>query len=139
MRSGRIEHMTITLSDGAVSVELPDDLLWIDEHAWTPVEQTVSTSITGAAIVDIGTRVNGRPITLEGDADHAWMRYDVVAQLKAWAAVAGKQLTLTIRATSFDVIFRHQDRPAVDVQPIIDYAEPAAQDSFFGTLKFTEI
>lgn len=131
--------MAISITDGLTTVTLPDDLIWTDRHAWSPVEQTVATSITGAALVDLGTRQNGRPITLSGDERHAWMTYAVVDQLKAWADVAGKQLTLTIGATSFDVLFRHHDRPAIDVNPVVDFNTPDAQDFFFGTLKFMEV
>jgi hypothetical protein len=131
--------MAITLSDGTTTVTLPDDILWVDRHSWTPVEQTVATSITGASIVDVATRVNGRPITLQSDEEHAWMPYSDISQLKVWGAEAGKELVLTIGATVFDVIFRHQEKPAIDVYPIIDYNAPDSQDWFYGTLKFTEV
>lgn len=131
--------MTITITDGATSIDLPFDLLWIDQHSWSPVEQKVATSITGAAIIDAGTRLNGRPVTLEGDERHAWMPYSTVQQLKAWAAVADQQLTLIVRGVVMQVMFRHQDRPAVDVRPLLDYAAPDAADFFYGSLKFMEI
>jgi hypothetical protein len=98
----------------------------------------VATSITGAAIIDVATRVNGRPITLEGDVNHAWMAYAIVSQLKVWAAIAGKTLTLNLRGTAFSVVFRHHDQPSVEVTPVIDYAAPDALDYFFGRLKFME-
>lgn len=131
--------MSITLTYSGTTVTLPADTLWIDRHSWSPVEQTVSTSITGAAIVDVGTRLNGRPVTLVSDAEHAWIPYSDISQIKAWADVPGRELTLGIDGITLNVMFRHQDKPAVDVQPVIDYATPAAQDWFFGTLKFTEI
>lgn len=40
----------------AVVVTLPDDLLWSDEHAWTPVMASVSYLITGALLVQSATR-----------------------------------------------------------------------------------
>lgn len=131
--------MAISLTDGTVTVNLPDDLLWSDEHSWSPVEQSVATSIAGAALIDVAVRVNGRPITLEGDEEHAWLLYSVVDQLKAWAAAPGKQLLLTLRSTTFDVVFRHQDAPAIEVTPVVDFNAPDAQDFFYGALKFMEI
>lgn len=131
--------MANTLSDGATTVSLPDDMLWVDQHSWSPVEQTVNTSITGASIVDVGTRINGRPITLQSDQQHAWIPYSVISQIKAWGLVAGKQLTLGIGTSTFQVIFRHHDKPAVDVFAIVDYNTPDATDWFFGVLKFTEV
>ena len=131
--------MAIILSDGVTSIDLPDDLWWADRHSWTPVEQTVATSITGAAIVDIGTRLNGRPITLQGDEEHAWIYYSIVSQLKAWGDIPGKLLSLTLAGTTYDVVFRHHEKPAIDVYPIVDYNAPDTQDWFYGTLKFMEV
>lgn len=131
--------MTITLSKAGTTVNLPSDLIWTDRHTWSPVEQNVSTSITGAAIVDLGERVNGRPITLEGDEGHAWFSYSLLSTLKAWAAEADTEMTLTIDGTGYTVLWRHQDKPALDVLPVVDYAIPDAQDWFYGALKFMEI
>ena len=131
--------MAITLSDGTTTIALPDDMFWADQHSWTPVEQSVATSITGAAIIDIGVRTAGRPITLFSDEAHAWMTYLVVTQLKIWAETPGKTLNLSLRSANFEVMFRHQEKPAVDVSSVIDYSTPDAQDWFFGTLKFMEV
>jgi hypothetical protein len=131
--------MAITLAYSGTTVTLPDDLLWTDRHTWSPVEQSVATSITGAGIVDIGTRINGRSITLAGSESSAWMAYTLIDQLKAWAVMPGITLVLTIAGTPYSVIFRHHDAPALDVTPVIDYNAPDAQDWFYGTLKFMEI
>ena len=40
-----------TLTDGTTTTTISDDLMWADEFAWAPVEQTVERSITGALIV----------------------------------------------------------------------------------------
>lgn len=131
--------MTISISDGTTTISLPEDMFWSDEYSWSPIEQAVATSITGAAIVDIGVRTAGRPITLVSDEQHAWMPFSIVTQLKAWRDTAGKQLTLSLRNANFTVMFRHQEKPAVDVTAVIDYNAPDAQDWFFGTLKFMEV
>lgn len=131
--------MVITLTNSATSVTLPEDLIWIDRHTWSPVEQSVTTSITGAGIIDVGTRTSGRPITLSGSETHAWMSYTVIDQLKVWAAMPGVEMTLSLAGTSFIVVFRHHEAPALDVSPVIDYNAPDAQDWFYGTLKFMEI
>ncbi|WP_247709250.1 hypothetical protein [Ralstonia solanacearum] len=52
---------------------LPDDLLWTDEHAWTPAVAAVSYLLTGAHLVESAARQKGRPITLVGAADMAWV------------------------------------------------------------------
>lgn len=35
------------------SVTLPDDLLWADEHAWTPAVAAVSYLLTGALLTQV--------------------------------------------------------------------------------------
>lgn len=131
--------MATTLTHSGTTVTLPDDMFWTDRHSWSPTEQTVSTSITGAALIDVGTRLNGRPITLVSDEGHAWITYSVIDQIKAWAAIAGCQMSLSIQGTTFSVVFRHHEKPAVDVRAVVDYNTPDAADYFFGTLKFMEI
>ena len=68
-----------------VALVLPDDLLWSDEHSWS---QTVATSaylITGALLIQSATRLAGRPITLVGAPDMAWVTRATVEQLRLWA------------------------------------------------------
>ena len=72
----------ITLTDGVDSIILHSDYQWIDEHDWHPVEQSVERGLTGALIVQLGTRLAGRPITLQPEDDSAsWMRYSTLAVL----------------------------------------------------------
>ena len=61
------------LATGVVLL-LPDDLLWSDEHAWTPATASVSYLITGALLVQSALRQAGRPMTLTGAQDMAWVR-----------------------------------------------------------------
>lgn len=131
--------MTISLSDGTTTLSLPDDLIWSDQHTWSPVEQRVERSISGALLIDSGLRIVGRPLTLEGSESAAWMPLATVSQLRAWAAVPDKTLNLNLRGSLFAVALRHHDAPAIDVKPVIDYAAPDAQDWFWGTLKLMEI
>ena len=42
----------ITLSDGTNTVELPEDLNWID-RTWSPVSQSFTRSVTGKAIIQV--------------------------------------------------------------------------------------
>ena len=131
--------MTIELTYSGTTIQLPADLIWTDRDSWSPVSQSVATSITGATIIDSATRLSQRPITLEGDDEHAWVRYSTVLQLRAWASVAGREMTLSIDGTSYSVIFRHHEPPAVNLRPIVSYAAPDTDDWFTGELKFMEI
>ena len=71
----RFESIPMQLKNlsNEVALPLPDDLLWSDEHAWTPAVATVSYLITGALLIQSATRQAGRPITLVGAPDMAWV------------------------------------------------------------------
>lgn len=102
--------MSITLSDGITTVALHKDLYWSDENSWHPVEQSKNYTLTGALVVMSAERKAGRHITLEPEDDgSAWMALSAVQSLRNWAAVPGKQLTLTLRGITHTVLFRHED------------------------------
>lgn len=130
------------LSD-EVALLLPDDLLWTDEHAWTPAVASTSYLITGALLIQSATRQAGRPITLVGAADMAWVTRSTVEQLRTWAAVpvgasAGRfELTLS-DARSFTVAFRHADTP-IESEPVLGFPARADTDFYRLTLRFLEL
>ena len=134
----------LTLADAAEPapniVSLPLDLQWMDEYDWLPIEQTEEYSLTGALIIDIGTRQSGRPITLAGDDETAWVSRTTVDALRAWAATPGQELTLTLPdARTFSVVFRHSDDPALVATPVVFSAPMEATDHYIITLKLLEI
>lgn len=132
--------MSITLSDGTLTVELNPDLFWVDESAWQPVEQRVERTITGALIVSVAAKTGGRPITLQPEDDRSgWMTRSTIEQLRNWAAVPGKSLTLTLRSTARSVIFRHHDGVAVDATPVVHFNDVDEGDFYRCTIRMMEI
>ena len=125
------------------TLSLPDDLLWSDEHSWSPVVSSVSYLITGSLLVQSATRQAGRAITLVGAADMAWVRRSIVNVLRDWAAlpldaVSGRfELTLQ-DSRVFTVAFRHADG-AIEAEPVTGF--PARSDFEFYriTLKLMQI
>lgn len=131
---------TITLADSEGTIALHKDLYWQDEFVWQEVEQTATRTITGAMIIQNGVKTAGRPITLVSeDGKSAAMSREVIVALRNWAAVPGKQLTLSIRGQSHNVIFRLQDAPAIDVAPWVHYDSVDDDDFYIGTLKFITV
>lgn len=126
------------LADSAV-LALPDDLLWSDEHAWTPAVAAVSYLLTGALLVESAARQKGRPITLVGAADMAWVTRATVNTLYAWAANPGSRFELTLAdGRVFTVAFRHHET-VIEAEPVTGF--PARHDADFYrlTLRLMEI
>ena len=126
------------LADGAV-LALPDDLLWTDEHAWTPAVASVAYSLTGALVVESATRLAGRPVTLTGAIDMAWVTRSVLTTLYAWAGVAptdtAGRFELTRRdGRVFTVAFRHADTP-IEAEPVLGFPAQAESDLYRLTLR----
>lgn len=130
----------ITLSDGTSTLELSPDLTWSDENNWFPVEQTAQRTITGALVISASTRIAGRPITLEPEDDSsAWMPHTSVATLRNWAAVPGKELTLTLRGVARQVVFRHHDGTGLEASPVKTYRDVQDTDFYTCVLRLMEI
>lgn len=129
----------ITLSYGGDVVFLPTDLYWSDEFSWSPVEQEIAYSLTGALLIDTGTRLAGRHITLESlGEDSAWAPRATLEALAAWSAVAGREMVLNLRGTPRNVVFRHQDG-AISAQPVVFYSDPDGADGHLASIRLMEI
>lgn len=126
-----------------VALPLPDDLLWADEHAWSPAVTAVSYLLTGALLVQSATRQAGRPITLVGPSDMAWVTRATVATLHNWAAAplaaASGRFELTLRdARVFTVAFRHADT-AIDAEPVLGFPAQSDTDFYRITLRLMQL
>ena len=126
-----------------VALPLPDDLLWADEHAWSPAVASASYLITGALLIQSATRQAGRPITLVGAPDMAWVTRATVEQLRMWTALAVSEATGRFELTLtdgrvFTVAFRHADS-AIEAEPVTGFPARASSDFYRLTLRFLEI
>jgi hypothetical protein len=125
------------------TLTLPDDLLWSDEHTWSPVVSSVSYLITGALLVQSATRQAGRDVTLVGAADMAWVTRSVVNVLRDWAALPLDEVTGRFELTLMDgrmftVAFRHADG-AIEAEPITGFPSRSDFDFYRITLKLMQI
>ncbi len=109
---------------------LPVYLFWQDETDWTPVQQTTEYSTTGALLIDLATKQAGRPITLVGDEQTAWITRATALALMAMAANPGKEMTLILHDRSFQVMFRHSDGKPIDAEPLVRISPPADDDYY---------
>ena len=126
-----------------VALVLPDDLLWTDEHSWSPTVASTSYLITGALLVQTATRQAGRHITLVGAPDMAWVTRATVEQLRQWAGLAlteasGRFLLTFTYGRAFTVAFRHSDT-ALEAEPVLGIPARADSDFYRLTLRFLEL
>jgi hypothetical protein len=142
---GRCESIPMQLKNlsNEVALLLPDDLLWSDEHAWSPAVAATSYLITGALLIQSATRQAGRPITLVGAPDMAWVTRATVELLRTWAAVPVGNTTgrfaLTLKdGRSLTVAFRHTET-AIEAEPVLGIPARADTDFYRLTLRFLEI
>jgi hypothetical protein len=125
--------MAITLD----SIALPDDLVWVDEFAYTPVIQELAWAVDGTLIIQQGIKLAGRTITLSGGENYGWITRATLLLVHA-KAIAGVTCTLTLSDSRvFSVKFR-QDNP-LEAHPVLDYASPDASDFYYITLPFIEV
>lgn len=105
---------------------LPNGLRWEDELGWSPIGQSAEYSIEGALIIQETAKLAGRPITLRGGRQWAWMQRDDLLDLKAALEDDEVELLLTLHdSRTFTVTSRHSDGQG----PIEAYPLPIVRDS----------
>jgi len=133
----------------AVDIQLPKDLEWIDEFTWSPIQQTVSTTLTGALVIQESKQKKGRPITLQGKDDMGWVARllgDTLMQMRDSIGLIMNIQHVHWNGSAygdvlydFDVMFRHYEPPVVDLESVLrfDGFEP---ESWYKvrSLKFME-
>lgn len=132
--------MSILLTYNGTTAQLTDRLQWTDEYDWSPVEQATEYSTTGALLVDVGIKLAGRPITLDGVETDAWISRALCDTLQAWAALPGATFTLTLRGVARPVVFDHAKKgfAAQPVWKLLDF-EAAPELLYLPTFRFLEI
>jgi len=142
---------TINLS----GVDLPINLMWTDRHSAPRVRQQVKQTIGGSIVVYSIPIVIGLPITLVADKDTGWMTGQQVQSLENLAFQAGATFVLTLTmdpvgtfgqsgyiagyTTTQNVMFRHNDAPALDIAPIVPRLNEEVGDYYTGTIKLITV
>lgn len=106
------------------TIVLPPDMQWADEFNWIARGATAKVTLTGSEIVQSGSLQAGRPITLQGGTDFAWLDYATVEALRTLATEGGTTYTLTFAdGRTFAVRFRAEDTP-VECTPVMHRVSP---------------
>ncbi|MBF0424334.1 MAG: hypothetical protein HQL66_00735 [Magnetococcales bacterium] len=122
---------------------LPDAIQWSDEHAWAPVTQEGVRTLGGSVAYWSTPLTGGRPITLEAHREVVWLTRAMVDALQAIAALPDAVFMLIWWDKSFQVRFRHQEPPAIDLRPCVPHNDrtpvPTWNDRYSGTVKLIEV
>lgn len=127
--------------EGTVIV-FSDDLEWVDEFEWTPVEQSKDYTIGGSLIIQEATKLAGRPITLKG-GNEVFVTRSQVTELNDEATISsGKSYTLTLPdGRTKTVAFDHGGSGAVEASaPSIFRQRTMQAASLYNlTIRFIEL
>lgn len=120
-------------------IHLPEGLVWRDLD-YCAIKQDAKQSITGRTILSRGREKDGRPITLTGTEQTAWLTRAQAVALSALRTEL-ERLTLVVNGTTFMVRFALHESDHFVVKPLWPDA-PADQDSdpyYVETIKLIEV
>ncbi|WP_422137693.1 hypothetical protein [Endozoicomonas sp. ALC020] len=107
------------------TITLPDDLLWINEFDWNPVEQSQDRSLTGGLLVQEQSKQSGRPIELSGGLDAGWVDRSTVVELQSLSELANKSMLLKLPdGRQFTVIFDRTNGSPIEARQVLPSAYP---------------
>jgi hypothetical protein len=131
--------MPNTLTKGATTLTLHPQLTWPDEFAWSAVAARQERGAGGALFLDLGVKLSGRPITLDGRG-RAYDTRGLAKALRAWTDDPAAVMTLVYRGTTYTVRWRYDgDNPPMDAEPVHDWADPDDTDYMQITLRLVQV
>ena len=97
--------------------------------------------VTGRAVGPAHGRWQRRNVCADTNQRTAqgWLTLTQVDALKVLASTVGATYTLMIEAEIFVVQFRHEDFPAIEVEPLIPRLNEEATDFYSGTIKLLTV
>lgn len=116
-------------------ITLPAGMIWRDQFQFAPVQQTVQYTIGGTSVITTASVEAARPITLVSLPDQGWLTTTQVEAIQALADVPGVVYPLIVNGVNYNVVFRHNDDPAVTFEPIIPRQELLPTDYHVGEIK----
>lgn len=121
------------------TVSIEDGFFWSDEFSWKTKEQSLEYAMDGTPIIQEGTKLSGRPITLQpADSGMGWASLGVVRKLQAWS-VLNEQFQIQFEwahdTRTFNVVFNHVDG-ALEATPVKGIPPVSLDDPMNLTLRF---
>lgn len=121
------------------SVELNAQMVWADRQQSQTVAQSVLRTLGGAPVIFSQQLVAGENITLEARENRGWIRGSAYRQLKEMASVAGAIFTLEVNSETYQVMFRHHEAPALDLEPVTPRLNEQDNDIYTGQIKLMTV
>ena len=119
------------------AIELPADLLWIDEYKWSSVAQQVDIMADGAVVVQAEAQQTGRPITLAAGDNFGWISKATLELLRTAANAPGTEYTLTLNdASTRNVVFTGN---RLEAEQIYEHSHPEDGHPYKITLYLMEL
>lgn len=116
---------------------LPPEMIWSDKLKHAPVYQGSAVTLGGRTIIQATGAVNGKPITLTATQTQGWLTKSQVDSVLALANSPGMIYTFEYHGSIANVMFRHHEPPAVEMEPFVDGEHPS--DYHFGTIKLITV
>lgn len=116
-----------------LDTQLPQDLEWTDEFTWSPIQQSVATTLSGALVIQESKQLRGKPITLQGKEDMGWIQRLTGDQLILMRDTSG--LVMDLQYVHYDVntllygvilfqyyvMFRHYEPPPLELESVLRF------------------
>lgn len=121
------------------TVELDDQFEWEDEFEWDAVAQAQDRSLSGALVVQYGSKTCGRPITLKANGG-AWTPLSAVRQLEAMRDEPGRVMQLTLAdARVFHVMFNRDGGTPLEARPIERLVNPPSDHPYDVSIRLITV
>jgi len=121
------------------SIILPDELEWVDEVSWSPIEQKLDYSVTGSLLIQSSEKQAGRYITLQGKPESGWIDRPTLESLLTLRDSNATMTLLLSDGRSFSVKFRYSDTP-IEVVSVRGYDNFNTNALYtVGTIKLMEV
>lgn len=138
------EGITIKRLEGSgLTLELPPELYWSNEFAWSEVKASHARGITGSFIAVQSIARKGNPIILSAPEDMNWASRVLVEELQILANTPNTKLLLTIPRKNGNiqknVMFDYTQESPIVAQPVRGYESADPKDDFHLTLYFVEV
>lgn len=120
-------------------VALSTSMRWVEQNQPLDVVQNTRATLGGGVVVHAGDVVAGQPITLQSSDEAGLLLYPVVQELTALANEPGATYVLTINGVDYNVMFRNDDKPSFEADPLVPRLEPMEDDYFRCTIKLMRV